>query len=64
MATNNSWGTGYNPLPQSTMNSKLVFGSSDAFALGNKINSISLSGVIYGDWEKFTSSFMAYPFTI
>ena len=64
MATNNSWGIGYNPLPQSTMNSKLVFGSSDAFTLGNKINSISLSGLIYGDWEQFTSSFMAYPFTI
>jgi len=64
VATNNSWGLGYNPLPQSTMNSKLVFGSSDAFSLGNKINSISLAGLIYGDWTQFTSSFMAYPFTI
>ena len=49
----------------STMNSKIVLnGVSDINSLGDVINSISLSGVLFGDWTEFTSSCMFYPYDL
>lgn len=64
MSTDKSWGTSIQVLPESTMNSKVVFDLSGANDLGNVINSITLASVLYGDWTEFTSSFMFYPIII
>lgn len=65
MSTNGKWGVGFNPLPNSTMNSKIVFGGlSDINSLGNEVNSLSISGFLFGNWNEFTSSCMAFPFVI
>lgn len=64
MSTETGWGKALNSQYQSTMNSKVVLSRSDAFSLGNAVNSLSIPGVILGSWTQFTSSFMAYPFMV
>ena len=64
MSTDKSWGTSIQVLPESTMNSKVLFSLLDANSLGNVVNSITLASVLYGDWTEFMSSFMYYPIII